>query len=130
MPRRRRKRRIQAIPSRASSVGRDPDGVGANDRTVTTWDASFVDGRRPHDRPEEGAGKTLQQRWAQPFPRTGGVLYAEAKNNAPRRSWKAFRLDAELAPQLSTRRPVPAARRYGRTWENANEGRKRSEPRR
>jgi len=39
--------------------------------------------------PKRALGNTLQQRWAQPFPRTGGVLYAEAKNNAPQRSRKA-----------------------------------------
>jgi len=38
--------------------------------------------------PKRALGNTLQQRWAQPFPRTGGVLYAEEKITTPRRSSK------------------------------------------
>ena len=41
--------------------------------------------------PKRALGNMLQQRWAQPFPRTGGVLYAEAKSNAFKRRCKARR---------------------------------------
>src|SRR5712691_2131824 len=82
---------IEAVPSPALSAGRDLLGTGANERTVTTWDASFVMASVRAIGPKRAQRNKLPKKWAQPFPRTGGVFYAEAKTNPPRRSCKRGR---------------------------------------
>jgi hypothetical protein len=46
---------------------------------VTTWDASFVMAGVRTIGPKRAQRDSLLQRWAQPFPRTGGVPYAIRK---------------------------------------------------
>src|ERR1700719_2464129 len=58
---------IEAAPSLASSVRRDPLETGANDRTVTTWDASFVMAGVRTIGPKRALRNTLQQSGRRPF---------------------------------------------------------------